>query len=385
MTRINAIRNIANSNSFRGVSGTINALVFAAVLIVCSIAVGCSSDQPKPISSNNQIALAQPAPPLAPVPAPSAPPAPKLVAKKAAPKKPATINYTDKTYGVTFEYPRRYPIDTGNAASEVVLTNPVAMNFVAPGGVAVAAVELPETGYDNTDFSSAFFSVSVHNSLDAGQCAEFAVPSVEKTNAAPATVNVNNGGPTVLSQSASPMPSSGTPDGGKPADSSTQVGSTEAKTDGKEVKTDSKAEAPGPTPGDQTKPADATQESKAEAKADATPASSQPASSVANASVDLKELPLNAIEAVSGEGTRQSDSRYFHVYQNGSCYEFALNVTTDANGDGLTKHIDRDRVFTRLEKILDTVKIESPATSADVKEEVKTDASAPAPSGSPAQ
>ena len=43
----------------------------------------------------------------------------------------------------------------------------------------------------------------------------------------------------------------------------------------------------------------------------------------------LGDLELRATEAVSGEGTRQSDSKYFHVYQNGACYEFALNVTTD--------------------------------------------------------
>ena len=68
-------------------------------------------------------------------------------------------------------------------------------------------------------------------------------------------------------------------------------------------------------------------------------------------------MQLRATEAVSGEGTRQSDSKYFHLYQNGACYEFALNVTTDASEEGLVKHVDRDRVFNRLEQILHTVKI----------------------------
>ncbi len=71
----------------------------------------------------------------------------------------------------------------------------------------------------------------------------------------------------------------------------------------------------------------------------------------------LGDLELRATEAVSGEGTRQSDSKYFHVFQNGTCYEFALNVTTVASEDGLTKHVDRDKVFNRLEQILATVKI----------------------------
>ena len=87
----------------------------------------------------------------------------------------------------------------------------------------------------------------------------------------------------------------------------------------------------------------------------------------------LGDLELRATEAVSGEGTRQSDAKYFHVFQNGSCYEFALNVTTVASQDGLIKHVDRDKVFDRLEKILATVKInpvtpevtaETPATPA---------------------
>ena len=100
----------------------------------------------------------------------------KPAAKKVVHKKPATVNYADKAYGVTFEYPRRYAIETGDAAGDFWPRIPMAMNFVEPGGVALAAVELPETGFANTDFSSAFFDVSVHKSLTADQCTEFAVP-----------------------------------------------------------------------------------------------------------------------------------------------------------------------------------------------------------------
>jgi hypothetical protein len=88
-----------------------------------------------------------------------------------------------------------------------------------------------------------------------------------------------------------------------------------------------------------------------------------------------------AAEAVTGEGTRQSDSKYFHVFQNGVCYEFGLNVTTVAEqNDGEMKHVDRDKVFSRLEKILATVKI-GPIEAEKVAE--KQAASAPAPT--PAQ
>ena len=94
----------------------------------------------------------------------------------------------------------------------------------------------------------------------------------------------------------------------------------------------------------------------------------------------LGDLELRATEAVSGEGTRQSDSKYFHVFQNGSCYEFALNVTTIASEDGLTKHVDRDKVFNRLEQILATVMI-NPVSAPEVTSEAPT----PTPAATPAQ
>jgi len=365
MTRINALRDITKSDSFQALSGTLNALAFAAVLIVCSIAVGCSSDKPKPVSSNNQISLSQPATAVAPTPAPVAPPAPKP-AKKSAPKKPATVNYTDKATGVTFEYPRRYAIETGDAATSIVLTHPVPMNFVTPGGTALAAVELPETGFANTDFSSAFFSVSVHKDLTADQCTEFAVPqtnSIEDVKASEA--KPSNGKPSEEKTSEANVaqaPSPASAESGTPAAPST------------EAKTETPSASAQPT--QPAAPADSTATANTQKPADQPPAAnSQPR--------DFKALQPRSTEAVSGEGTRQSDSRYFHVYQNGSCYEFALNVTTNANGDGLTKHIDRDKVFARLEKILDTVKLEdlAPATQA-----ITTEAPSPStPSGSPAQ
>ena len=270
-------------------------LVFAAVLIICSVTVGCSSEQPKPASSNNQIpatATQSQQPMTAPISQAESKPAAK---KPVVHKKPASANYTDKTYGVTFEYPRRYAIETGDAAAELLMSNPVAMNFVQPGGVALAAVELPETGFVNTDFSSAFFNVSVHKNLSADQCNEFAVRKAK---------------PETKSENATP---------------SNEAGKQEstAKSDAQSATTE-------------TKPSTET---------------------ASNSKLMVGDMELRATEAVSGEGTRQSDSKYFHVYQNGACYEFALNVTTDASAGGLVKHVDRDKVFTRLEQILATVKI----------------------------
>jgi hypothetical protein len=91
MTRINAIRTnavrtpkVARSMSW---GKNTSAIIFAALLIVCSVAVGCSSssekDQPKPVTANNQIPVpqlqSQPMPVTAPPVQAAAKPAPKKV------------------------------------------------------------------------------------------------------------------------------------------------------------------------------------------------------------------------------------------------------------------------------------------------------------------
>jgi len=182
MTRINVIRTSAETRSLawgKPVTtwgNNTGALIFAAVLIVCSVTVGCSSDTPKPVSSSNPIPVTPSQPQLSPMPAPAVQVAAKPASRKVVHKAPATVNYTDQTYGLTFEYPRRYALETGSAATDLLASSAIPMNFVQPGGVALAAVELPETGFTNTDFSSAFFNVSVNKSLTANQCTEFAVP-----------------------------------------------------------------------------------------------------------------------------------------------------------------------------------------------------------------
>ena len=312
MTRINAIRTTAENRSVAWGTKT-SALIFAAVLIVCSVTVGCSSDKPKPVSSNIQIPVTPTQNPIASMPAPVMQADSKPAPKKVVRKKPATVNYSDKTYGVTFEYPRRYAIETGSAATELLSSNPIAMNFVQPGGVALAAVELPETSFANTDFSSAFFNVSVNKTLSADQCREFAVPQ-PKLATTPATST-------------------------EPATASASAVQTESASSAPASKSDSQ---PAPTP----------------------------SNDLASASkLMLGDLELRATEAVSGEGTRQSDSKYFHAFQNGACYEFALNVTTVASDQGVTKHVDRDKVFNRLEQILATVKINPVVTAPEVTAE----------------
>jgi hypothetical protein len=265
-------------------------LVFAALLIVCSLAVGCSSEKPKAESSTNQSAMTQPPPPT-PAIAPATPAvqaAAKPVHKKVVRKTPATVTYTDKTSGISFQYPREYALETGDAANELVSSDPIPMDFVQPGGVALAAVTVPESSYPNSDLASAYFNVSVNKAVTAEQCGEFAVPK--------------------------PSPAT-------PADPTVQATAQLSK-------------------------------------------------------LMIGDMELQSTKAVASQGPREEASKYFHVYENGACYEFALRVATTGVVTEGSKHIDREQVFQRLEKILATVKITAAAAP-------EVTASAPATPGAP--
>ena len=307
MNRINLFRNLSvRTKAFRSNPATLDSvtwgktnfdtttstLVFAALLIVCSVAVGCSSDKPKPASSNNQVAMTQPVPPIPTPVAPALPAAAKPVHKKVVRKAPVTVTYEDKTSGVSFQYPRKYSLETGDAANQLVSSDPVPMNFVQPGGVAVAAVTLPTSVYPNGDLATAFFNVSLNKTLTAEQCGEF----------------------------------------------------SEAKP---------------------TAPADPE-----------APVTSQPSKLM------IGDMELQSSETFASQGTREESSKYYHVFENGACYEFALKVaTTGAEGEG-GKHVDRKEVFQRLEKILATVKI-NPTT--EMTASAPATANAPAAATAPAQ
>jgi hypothetical protein len=286
-------------------------LVFAALLIVCSLAIGCSSEKPKTEGSTNQSPISQMTPPAA-VPSVSAPatPAPptaaKPVHKKAVRRVPATVTYADKTSGVSFQYPRKYALKTGESASQLVSEGSVPMGFAQPGGVAVAAVSVPEGAYPKSDLASAYFDVSVNKSLTAEQCGSF--PAAQTSNA-------------------------------MPADGTTPTGTTPVA---------------------------------------ATPAAAPPSKLM------IGEMELQSSETIASVGSHKEASKYYHVFENGACYEFALKVATTGETDEGGKSVDRDEVFKRLEKILATVKI-SPAKTAEVTASVPAAATPTAAVATPAQ
>jgi len=292
---------------------TTSTLIFAAVLLACSLTVGCSSDKPQPVSSTTPSPTQTTTTTMTPTSTPAqTAPAEQAVAKhrKVVHRAPANLTYADKTSGVSFQYPRKYALKTGDAATELVSSSPVPMDFVQPGGVTLAAVALPESAYPNSDLASAFFNVSLNKTLTADQCGEFSVPQ-----------------------------------------------------------TDSAAPAAAPA-------------------IEATAQSTKPPVS----KLMIGDMELQSSEtSISGQmtnGPRDETSKYYHVFENGACYEFALKVATTQVAKAQTteptiKHIDRDAVFERLEKILATVKINQ-ETAPEVNAEVKTNA-IPTTTETPAQ
>ena len=73
---------------------------------------------------------------------------------------------------------------------------------------------------------------------------------------------------------------------------------------------------------------------------------------------DLKETEFDVVEDFTGQVMKQSDAKYYHTYQDGVCYEFALGLGTSGAGiDDQITPVDRNAVFSKLERILASVKI----------------------------
>src|SRR5207244_6527791 len=137
---------------------------------------------------------------------------------------------------------------------------PVQANFLKPGALEVAAVDMPDDSYPDTDFSAALLNVSVNTSMTAEECAQF---------------------------------------------------------------------VPNSKDGEATKPT----------------------------TVTLGSNEFAELEQMSGEANRQSDLKYFHLFKNGSCFEFALDVETSRKADEELAQVDRGKIFQQLEKILTTARI----------------------------
>ncbi|HEY6250039.1 MAG TPA: hypothetical protein VI685_08755 [Candidatus Angelobacter sp.] len=91
--------------------------------------------------------------------------------KKPVVRRARTVAYTSSTYGVSFRFPGEYNLTTpGQDDQTSTLAEGIPTNFVQPGGVTLATIELPSGS------STSFFSVSAHKMLTSQQCRQFSVP-----------------------------------------------------------------------------------------------------------------------------------------------------------------------------------------------------------------
>ena len=160
-----------------------------AILGLLLVVSACSKQGPKPalvgVSSPASSSATPTATAPANTPAAAASPAP---IKKTPKKRPANVTYSDANSGVSFLYPRKFVLASGDKAHPqlaAVSINDVPMNFVQPGGVAVATVALPGGSYPGTDFASAFFNVNVNRSVSEQECAHFAFVDTRNADGEP--------------------------------------------------------------------------------------------------------------------------------------------------------------------------------------------------------
>ncbi len=131
--------------------------------------------------------VATPAPVVAAMQPPAIAPKP---AKKRVQRKAPMATFTEPQYGVSFKYPKSYLLKTGDDSQlDLAGLGPVKTNFVQPGAVTVAAIELPRSSYPGTDFTSAYFGMSINSSLSQEQCEQFAFPKNEHPENQPGAVS----------------------------------------------------------------------------------------------------------------------------------------------------------------------------------------------------
>ena len=95
--------------------------------------------------------------------------------------------------------------------------------------------------------------------------------------------------------------------------------------------------------------------------------------------VPVKTNVLGVEFAKTESFTDQSEARYYHHFENGACYEFALGVE---DAPGTTKPVDHLQVFDKLERIMTTVKIKTEPVPVVATSEPATPA---APASNPQQ
>ncbi len=177
-------------------AGLLALTVMSGVFLL--ITNGCSKGSSKPASIeqptsiNPQTTITPAVPAVAAVQSPALTPKP---AKKRVQHKAPMATYADPSHGVSFRYPKSYVLKSDEQKGDASAIGLIQTNFVQPGGVTFAAIEMPRSSYPGVAFTSGFFSVSVNSSLSKEQCQQFALPNSEHAENEPvAPAKVKLGG-----------------------------------------------------------------------------------------------------------------------------------------------------------------------------------------------
>jgi len=148
-------------------------LAITVLLVLVGTMIGLSGCG-KAKSSSNQVSSSSSqskSPEVAVNPPVTTPEKSAVVAKKKpAVRRAHVVAYTSSTYGVSFRFPGEYNLTTPGDDQTSTLAEGVPTNFVQPGAVTLATLELPSS------FSTSFFSVSANKMLTSQECQQFAVP-----------------------------------------------------------------------------------------------------------------------------------------------------------------------------------------------------------------
>ncbi|HZU32086.1 MAG TPA: hypothetical protein VFB79_13295 [Candidatus Angelobacter sp.] len=255
----------SKSTRLIGTAATAAATAVLALTFMLDL-TGCSKEKNKnaSVNSSSQNSTAQAAPSPTPVPTvtPLESKVDAVIEKKKLVKRASTVAYKNNAYGVSFRYPRTYTmLSPEKDVPDPAWPNPMASNFIQPGGETLTTLVLPGTR------ATSFFKASVNKGVNADECGKF-------------------------------------------------------------------ASTPEQTEADTNPPVDANDDSIMPEKSNVLGVDYSKAENV----TDLAEV------------------RYYHHFENGACYEFALGVEDAPN---TVKPVDHLQVFDKLERIMTTVKIKT--------------------------
>jgi hypothetical protein len=95
-------------------------------------------------------------------------------------------------------------------------------------------------------------------------------------------------------------------------------------------------------------------------------------SKVSVGAIDFAEADYDASDGAA-DAVRASQEKYYHIYENDACYEFALNLTTTKlSAKSSRVNVDADEVFDRLSEVLTSVTVvplRNPAVAASTQSE----------------